>query len=122
MRTQFCDEKNKRWKKIWIKIIMKVTLIPIEIVTMIAIVVCSLKSWKRDLEKWRLEEEWRPSRPQHSGGWLEYFGESWRAEETCCHSDLKEKLVWWENKIDNMLVSRMKRIIQKKKKKEELNE
>ena len=40
---------------------------------------------------WRLEDEWRPSKLQHYWEQPEYWEESWRLEETCCHSVSREK-------------------------------
>ena len=40
---------------------------------------------------WKLAVEWRPSKLQHYWEWPEYWGESWRLEETCCHSNSSEK-------------------------------
>ena len=42
---------------------------------------------KKEEKNWRLEEGSRPSRPQHCWNQLEYWEESWRSKETCCHSD-----------------------------------
>ena len=44
-------------------------------------------SWRT----WKLAEMWRPSKPQHYWEQTEYWEESWRFEETCCHSNSREK-------------------------------
>ena len=49
-----------------------------------------LVKWLEDLEK--TEEKLRPSRLQHYEDRPEYWEESWRLEETCCHSDSREGL------------------------------
>ena len=38
-----------------------------------------------------LAAEWRPSKQQHYWKRPEYWKESWRLEETCCHSNSSEK-------------------------------
>ena len=38
-----------------------------------------------------MEDEWRPSKLLHYWERPEYWEESWRLEETCCHSDSSEK-------------------------------
>ena len=46
-----------------------------------------------------LEEESKPSRPQHCSNQLDYFEESWRVMETC-HSDSLVKTTsktWFKN-------------------------
>ena len=40
---------------------------------------------------WKLEDKWTPSKLQHCWDWPEYWEESWKLEETCCHSDSSEK-------------------------------
>ena len=40
---------------------------------------------------WKSEEELRPSRILHCCNLPEYSEESWRPEETCCHSDSSER-------------------------------
>ena len=35
---------------------------------------------------WKLATEWRPCKQQHNWKRSEYWEESWRLEETCCHS------------------------------------
>ena len=42
----------------------------------------------RGLGGWRT---WRPSKLQYYWEWPEYCEESWRLEETCCHSNSSEK-------------------------------
>ena len=36
-------------------------------------------------------EEWRPSKLLHCRERPEYWEESWRLEETCCHSNFRER-------------------------------
>ena len=48
----------------------------------------SPRTWKIDSMDRRLEEVLKPFRPQ-----IRYLEVSWRAEETCCHSDFSEKLL-----------------------------
>ena len=38
-----------------------------------------------------LADEWRPSKRQHIWRRPEYYEESWKLVETCCHSDSIEK-------------------------------
>ena len=38
-----------------------------------------------------MTDEWRPSKRQHYWERPEYWEESWRLEETCCHSNSREK-------------------------------
>ena len=45
----------------------------------------------KGLEDWRLEDEWRPSKHQHYWERPEFWEESWRLEETCCHSNFIER-------------------------------
>ena len=37
------------------------------------------------------EEEWRQFKQQHCYDEPEYLEESWKLEETCCHSDSSER-------------------------------
>ena len=66
---------------------MKVTIIPI--------VICAFgtvtKGLLKGLEDWEYEEEWRPSKLQHYWERPEYWAESWRLEETYCHSNSSER-------------------------------
>ena len=39
----------------------------------------------------KLADDWRPSKRQHYWKQPEYWEESWRLEETCCHSNFCEK-------------------------------
>ena len=65
---------------------MKVTVTPV--------IVRTLKTNLNNLEKWmgelKSEEELIMFKPQHCWDWQEYFKESWRFEEICCHSDSSE--------------------------------
>ena len=46
------------------------------------------KGFEKDFcRNWKSEEESKPSRSLHCCNRREYSGESWRPEETCCHSD-----------------------------------
>ena len=38
-----------------------------------------------------MADDWRPSKQQHYWERIEYWEESWRLEETCCHSNSSEK-------------------------------
>ena len=38
-----------------------------------------------------MADMWRPSKQQHYWRRPEYWEESWRLEETCCHSNFSEK-------------------------------
>ena len=49
------------------------------------------KTEEKDSRNWRLGKESIPSRPQNRYDQIEYWEESWRPEETCCHSDFSEK-------------------------------
>ena len=51
----------------------------------------SHQNWFRDWRTWKWEEEWRPSKLQHYWDRLEYWEESWRLEESCCHSNSSGK-------------------------------
>ena len=63
-------------------------------VTVRAIVIATFgivpKGLQRGLEEWKLEEESRPSKLQHCWDRPEYREESWRLEETYCHSGFSE--------------------------------
>ena len=48
---------------------------------------------KRDWSNWKSVGEARPSRLRHCWDWLEYWEESWKPEETCCHSESSERLL-----------------------------
>ena len=45
----------------------------------------------RDWMTWRLEEERRLSKLHHYWERPDYWEESWRLEDTCCHSDFSER-------------------------------
>ena len=51
-------------------------------------VMCALGTIPKDCVK-RVEES-EPSKPQHCWDQMEYWEESWRIEETCCHSDFNK--------------------------------
>ena len=61
---------------------MKVTTITIVIGAFGTVTKGLLKVWKI----WKLATEWRPSKQQHHWKRPEYWEESWRLEETYCHS------------------------------------
>ena len=50
---------------------------------------------------WKLADAWRPSKQRHYWKQPEYWEESWRLEETCCHSISREI----HQKINNQLGS-----------------
>ena len=52
---------------------------------------CDWCFWHSDREIWKLAAEWRPSKRQHYWRWPEYWEESGRLEETCCHTNSSEK-------------------------------
>ena len=66
---------------------MKVTIIPI-VVGAFGTVTKGLLKGLEDLE---LAADWRPSKQQHYWKRPEYWEESWRVEETCCHSISSER-------------------------------
>ena len=49
------------------------------------------KRWCEKLSKEWNNNEWRPSKLQHSWERPEYWEESWRLEKTCCHSNSSER-------------------------------
>ena len=59
--------------------------------TVIPIVSGTLGTVLKNLERRRLDEESRPSKPQHYWGQLEFLEDSWRPEETCCHANSSER-------------------------------
>ena len=69
-------------RKLWN---MKVTIIPIVIAAFGTVT----KGLLKELED--LEYKWRPSKLQHYWELPEYWEESGRLEETCCHSNSNEK-------------------------------
>ena len=86
IKLKECDKKNKyldlarELKKLWN---MKVTIIPIVIGAFGTVTKGLLKDWRT----WKLEDEWKLSKLQHCWERPEYWEESWRLEETCCHSN-----------------------------------
>ena len=50
----------------------------------------SPKAWRKDWMKWKLKEKSRLSRLQYCWDKPEYWEESWRPEETSCHSGSSE--------------------------------
>ena len=45
----------------------------------------------KGLEDWKLADEWWPFKQLHYWERPEYWEESWRLKETCCHSNSSEK-------------------------------
>ena len=66
---------------------MKVTIVPIVIDTFGTVTKGLLGAWRT----WKLADERRLSKWQHNWKRPEYWGESWRLEETRCHSSSIEK-------------------------------
>ena len=66
---------------------MKVTIVPIVIGAFGTVT----KGLLKGLRTWELADEWRLSKWQHYWERPEYRGESWRLEETCCHSNSSEE-------------------------------
>ena len=61
-------------------------------VTIILIVIGAFGTITKGLLKGlELADEWRPSKPLHYCERPEYWEESWRLEETCCHSNSSER-------------------------------
>ncbi len=71
-------------KKLWN---MQVTIIPIVIGAFGTVT----KGLLKRLETWKLADEWRPSKLRHYWERPEYWEESWRLEEICCHSNSSER-------------------------------
>ena len=90
IKLKECEKRDKyldlarELKKLWN---MKVTIIPIVIGAFGMVTKGLLKARKI----WKLVTEWRPSTQQHYWKWPEYWEESWRLEETGCHSISSEK-------------------------------
>ena len=84
IKLKECEKRNKysdldrELKKLWN---MRMTTVPI--------VTGAFGMVTKGLLK--LAAERRPSKQQHYWKWPEYWEESWRLEETCCHSDFREK-------------------------------
>ena len=66
---------------------MKVTIIPI-VISAFGTVTKGLLKGLEDLE---VANEWRPFKLQHYWERPEYWEESWRLEENCCHSNFNER-------------------------------
>ena len=85
IKLKECEKRDKyldlarELKKLWNR---KVTIIPIVIGTFGTVT----KGLLKGLEIWKLATEWRPSKQEHYWKLPEYWEESWRLEETCCHS------------------------------------
>ena len=78
MKDKYLD-LARELKKLWN---MKVTIIPIEIGAIGTVTKGLLKG---------LKDEWSPSKLQHYWERPEHWGESWRLEEICCHSNSIER-------------------------------
>ena len=55
------------------------------------LLVHSPKDYLKDRKTWKKENEWRTSKLLHYWDWPEYREESWRLQETCCHSKFRER-------------------------------
>ena len=55
------------------------------------LLVQSTKDWYKDWRPWKEEDEWRTSKLRRYWERPEYWGESWRLEETYCYSNSGEK-------------------------------
>ena len=75
---------TRELKKLWN---MKVTIIPVVIGALGTVT----KGLKRDWRAWKWQGKWRLSKLQHYWDQPEYREESWRLEETCCHSNSSER-------------------------------
>ena len=71
-------------KKLWN---MQVTFIPIVIGAFGTVT----KGLLKGLEDLEMADEWRPSKLLNYWERPEYWEESWRLEETCCHSNSRER-------------------------------
>ena len=80
-RDKYLDLARKL-RKLWKT---KVTVMPIVISTHGTVP----KPWKSNWKSRKFEHKTRPSK-QHCWDQTEYWEESWRPEETCCHSDSHE--------------------------------
>ena len=78
------NDHRIKLKKLWN---MKTTIVPIVIGAFGTVTEGSLKG----LEDWKLADEWRPSKRQHFWRRTEYWEESWRLDESCCHSNSSER-------------------------------
>ena len=87
IKLKECEKRDKyldlarELKKLWN---MAVTIIPIVIGAFGTVTKGLLKIWK-------LVAEWRSSKQQHYWKQPEYWEESWRFGETCCHSISSER-------------------------------
>ena len=74
----------ENWKKLWN---IKVTIIIIVIGAFSTVEKGLLKYWMT----LKLEDEWRPPKLQYRWERPEFWEESWRLEETCCHSNSSDR-------------------------------
>ena len=90
IKLKECEKMDKyldlarELKKLWN---IKLTIIPIVIGTFGTVT----KGLLNGLEDLEVGDEWRPSKQQHYWERPEYWEESWRLEETCCHTNSSEK-------------------------------
>ena len=82
-RDKYLDLAREQ-KKLWN---MKMTVIPI-VIGMLSTVTKGLVQGLKELE---IRTQWRPSKWQNCWDWPEYWEDSWRLEETCCHSNSSER-------------------------------
>ena len=68
---------------------MKTTVIPIVIGALVTVTKGQIKG----LETWKQENKGRPSKLLHCYDRPEYWEDSWRLEEICCHSNFSRKPV-----------------------------
>ena len=78
-KTNLAWELRNLWK-------MRVTVIPV----VTGVLGTVPKSLERGLEKFEIWGQSRQSKLQHCWERPEYWEESWRLEEICCHSDITE--------------------------------
>ena len=80
----FCSGRRLKKKKIN----MRASVIPI---VRLVHLERSQESFRRNWRNYESVEESKPTRLEHCWNRPEYWEESWRPEETCCHSDSSEK-------------------------------
>ena len=90
IKLKECEKKDKyldlarELKKLWN---MTVTIIPIVIGEFGTVT----KGYLKGLEDLEVVERVETSKLLHYWEWPEYWEESWRLEETCCHSNSSER-------------------------------
>ena len=60
-------------------------------VVIAVIVVGAFGTFSKNREIWSLEEDFRPSRPEHYKNQLRYLEATYASEETWCYSDSSER-------------------------------